>query len=197
MNSINFLICGVGGQGTVVASDIVSEVGLKAGFHVKKSDVLGLAIRGGSVISHIRWSRDEIHAPMVGQAEVDIMLAFEPLEALRRLNFMKPSGKVILNTQKIPPISVNTGKEEYPSMEKILDVLKSEVSQVFPVDALSQALELGNSKVVNIVLIGVLSTFLEIDRTHWTESLKKFISSRYLDVNLKAFEAGREIGRSL
>ncbi|MCR4428429.1 MAG: indolepyruvate oxidoreductase subunit beta [Caldiserica bacterium] len=197
MNSINFLICGVGGQGTVVASDIVSEVGLKAGFHVKKSDVLGLAVRGGSVISHIRWGRDEIHAPMVGQKEVDLMLAFEPLEGLRRLNFMKDSGKIILNTQKIPPISVNTGREEYPSMEKILGTLRRGVAQVFPVDALAKALELGNSKVVNIVLIGVLSTFFTIDSQHWKDSVKKFVAPKFLEVNLKAFEAGREIGASL
>lgn len=197
MNSINFLICGVGGQGTVVASDIVSEVGLKAGFHVKKSDVLGLAIRGGSVISHVRWNQKEIHAPMVGQKEVDIMLGFEPLEALRRLTYMKNSGKIILNSQKIPPISVNTGKEEYPPLERILGLLKNEVAKVLLVDALTKSLELGNSKVANIVLIGVLSTLFPIEIENWKESIKKFVTPKYLEVNWKAFDAGREIGRQL
>ncbi|MGB9834121.1 MAG: indolepyruvate oxidoreductase subunit beta [bacterium] len=194
MKAVNFLICGVGGQGTVVASDIVAEVGLKAGYHVKKSDVLGLAVRGGSVISHVRWNPEELHAPMVGNGEVDIMLAFEPLEALRRLNFMKDTGIVVVNTQKIPPISVNTGKEEYPSDEDILARLKSRVKHVYPVDALKKALELGNSKVINIVLIGFLSTLLHVEGNYWKEAVRKFVAPKYLEVNLKAFEAGREIG---
>jgi len=194
MKALNFLICGVGGQGTVVASDIVAEVGLKAGYHVKKSDVLGLAVRGGSVISHVRWNKEEIHAPMVGTGEIDIMVAFEPLEGLRRLIFMKDSGTVVLNTQKIPPVSVNIGKEEYPKEEEIFARIKGEVRELYLVDALKTALELGNSRVTNTVLIGFLSTLLQIPPEFWRDAVRQFVAPKYLEVNLKAFEAGREMG---
>jgi len=194
MNSLNFLVCGVGGQGTVIASDVVAEVGLKAGYHVKKSDVLGLAVRGGSVISHIRWNKEKLHAPMVGTGEVDIMLSFELLETLRRLNFMRESGIVVVNTQKIPPVSVTTGKEEYPSKEEIIQKLRDSVKRVYTVDALKKALELGNSKVVNTVLIGFLSSLIPTEPELWGEAIRAFVSPKYLDVNLKAFKAGKKLG---
>jgi indolepyruvate ferredoxin oxidoreductase beta subunit len=193
MSDINFLVCGVGGQGTVVASDILGNVGLACGYEVKKSDVLGLAQRGGSVISHIRWSSEPVHAPMVGLGEVDYMLAFERLEALRRLPYMKPEGTVIVNAQEIHPIAVTTGKMPYPAHEQILLALQRYTARVYEVEALATALQFGSSRTVNIVLLGAISQLFPADILVWEEAIAKVIRPRFLELNLRAFRAGREL----
>jgi indolepyruvate ferredoxin oxidoreductase beta subunit len=193
VSNINFLVCGVGGQGTVVASDIIGKVGLALGYEVKKSDVLGLAQRGGSVISHIRWSSDPVHAPMVELGEVDYMVAFERLEALRRLPYMKPDGTVIVNNQEICPISVTTGQMAYPSHESIINTLQEYVTHVFEVEALATALTYGNSRTVNVVLLGAISKFLPAKMETWEEAITQVIQPKFLDLNLHAFRAGREL----
>jgi indolepyruvate ferredoxin oxidoreductase beta subunit len=193
MSDINFLVCGVGGQGTVVASDILGNVGLACGYEVKKSDVLGLAQRGGSVISHIRCSIEPVHAPMVGLGEVDYMLAFERLEALRRLPYMKPEGTVIVNAQEIHPIAVTTGKMPYPAHEQILLALQRYTARVYEVEALATALQFGSSRTVNIVLLGAISQLFPADILVWEEAIAKVIRPRFLELNLRAFRAGREL----
>jgi len=193
MSAINFLVCGVGGQGTVVASDILSSVGLTAGYQVKKSDVLGLAQRGGSVISHIRWDTEPVHAPMVSLGEIDYMVAFERLEALRRLPYMKQEGTVVVSAQEIHPISVTTGQIAYPKHEELLQSLQRNVRRVFEIEALQTALRIGNPKIVNIVLLGALSSLFPIESIIWEETVIEFVPSHHQEINLNAFRAGRRL----
>ena len=193
MKKINFLISGVGGQGTVVASDILAKVGMEAGYESKKSDVLGLAMRGGSVTSHIRWSKQAVRAPMVGTGEIDCMVAFELLEALRQLPFMNSEGTIIVNTQQLPPISVTTGQMSYPSREEIIKKLKAHVKRVYEINALPTALKLCNSKTVNVVIMGAVSTLFDIPIAIWEKVISGTINPKYVELNLNAFREGRKL----
>ena len=192
MKDVNFLIVGVGGQGTVLSGDIIAEVGMEAVLDAKKSDVLGLAIRSGSVVSHVRWGK-KVNAPMSMRGEVDYLLAFEPLESLRMLDFLKPDSTVIVNEYRIPPVAVTTGQVEYPSEEEVRGLLEQAAAKVHLLDATQKAQELGNVKAVNILLIGALSSLLEAAPAIWEKVIAKYVPERYLDVNLKAFQAGREL----
>lgn len=197
MKAINFLVSGVGGQGTVVASDILAEVGVEAGFEAKKSDVLGLAMRGGSVTSHVRWDKEAVHAPMVGLGEVDCMVAFELLEALRRLPFMKPTGTIVVNSQQLPPIAVTTGQAVYPSREAIIAKLKQHVQTVYEIDALATALKVNNPKTVNVVIVGAVSTLYDISAATWEQVIVKTVNPKFRKINQQAFREGRQLMKGL
>ncbi|MBN2051091.1 MAG: indolepyruvate oxidoreductase subunit beta [Spirochaetales bacterium] len=192
MKGINFLVVGVGGQGTVLAGDILAEVGMLAGYDAKKSDVLGLAIRGGSVVSHIRWG-ETVGAPMSMKGTVDYLLASEPLEALRQVEFLHPESTVVYNEYKIPPVSVSSGLAEYPSTEMLRDTLAASARRVFSFDATAKAMEVGSVKSVNVLLLGGLSAFLEVEEGLWESAIEKFVPANLKDVNLKAFSSGREL----
>jgi indolepyruvate ferredoxin oxidoreductase beta subunit len=192
MKDINFLIVGVGGQGTVLSGDIIAEVGMEAGLDAKKSDVLGLAIRSGSVVSHVRWGK-KVNSPMSMRGQVDYLVAFEPLESLRMLEFLKPDSTAIVNEYKIPPVGVTTGQVEYPADEEIRSALDKAAHRVHIVNATRKTQELGNVKAVNIFLIGALSSLLDVPLSIWERVIAKYVPGRYLDVNLKAFQAGREL----
>jgi indolepyruvate ferredoxin oxidoreductase beta subunit len=196
MKSVNFLVVGVGGQGTVLTGDILAEVGMTAGFDSKKSDVLGLAVRSGSVISHIRWG-EKVNAPMSMKGTVDYLLAFEPLEALRMTEYLDPNSTAIVNEYRIPPAAVTTGQVGYPEIETIKKALADAAQTVYYIDATEKAKELGNVKAVNILLLGALSSLFEISPQLWEEVITKYVPDRFLDLNLRAFQAGRElIGRN-
>ena len=188
----NFLVVGVGGQGTILAGDILAEVGMSAGFEAKKSDILGLAIRSGSVVSHIRWG-SEVHSPMSMLGQVDYLLAFEPLESLRMVGYLKPDSTVIVNDYPIPPVAVTTGEMSYPSREQIDAVLKAASARYYSINVTEKATQLGNVKVVNIMLLGALSGLLEIPPAVWEQTIEKYVPSKLLDVNRRAFQAGREL----
>jgi indolepyruvate ferredoxin oxidoreductase beta subunit len=192
MKDVNFLIVGVGGQGTVLSGDIIAEVGMEAGLDAKKSDVLGLAIRSGSVVSHVRWGK-KVNAPMSMRGEVDYLLAFEPLESLRMLEFLKPDSTVIVNEYRIPPVAVTTGQAAYPSEEEVRGLLEQAAAKVYLLDATQKAQDLGNVKTVNILLIGALSSLLEAAPAIWEKVISKYVPERYLEVNLKAFQTGRKL----
>ena len=192
MNNINFLIVGVGGQGTVLSGDIIAEVGMESGLDSKKSDVLGLAIRSGSVVSHIRWGK-KVNAPMSMRGQVDYLVAFEPLESLRMLEYLKPGSTVIANEYKIPPVAVNTGQIQYPTAEEIRTSLDEAAKKVHLFNATQKAQEFGNVKAVNILLLGALSSLLEVSTSIWKDVITKYVPERYLDVNIRAFKAGREL----
>jgi len=192
MNNINFLIVGVGGQGTVLSGDIIAEVGMESALDSKKSDVLGLAIRSGSVVSHIRWGK-KVNAPMSMRGEVDYLVAFEPLESLRMLEYLKPGSTVIVNEYEIPPVAVSTGQIQYPTDEEIRTSLDEAAEKVFLFNATQKAQELGNVKAVNILLLGALSSLLEVSPSIWEGVISKYVPERYLDVNISAFKAGREL----
>lgn len=184
----NILLCGVGGQGTLLASNLLAECAMRAGFDVKKSEVHGMAQRGGSVVSHVRFG-PAIHAPLIRQGEADILLAFEELEALRWAEYLKPNGLVLVNRQRILPMSVSAGSSVYPA--DIISLLEKLPARVRAVPALDIAKELGNQKCVNVVLLGVLARQLPaIDRPTWDAALRERIPAKLLDLNVKAFERG-------
>jgi indolepyruvate ferredoxin oxidoreductase beta subunit len=196
MKNTNFLVVGVGGQGTVLSGDVLAEVGMTAGYDSKKSDVLGLAVRSGSVISHIRWG-EKVNAPMSMKGTVDYLLAFEPLEALRMTEYLDPNSTAIVNEYRIPPAAVTTGQVGYPEIETIKKALADAAQTVYYIDATEKAKELGNVKAVNILLLGALSSLFEISPQLWEEVITKYVPDRFLDLNLRAFQAGRElIGRN-
>jgi indolepyruvate ferredoxin oxidoreductase beta subunit len=191
METMNFLITGVGGQGTVLASDIMGAVGLSAGYDVKKSDILGLAIRGGAVISHIRWG-ETVHSPIVPDGRADYLVAFEVLEGLRWLDQVQQEGTVLINQQEIHPVTVSSGHATYPDKETIERSLKAASDHVYRVPALQIAQELGNARVLNVVLLGALSALLPVEAQVWHGVLEERVPARFKDLNLQAFSRGRE-----
>jgi indolepyruvate ferredoxin oxidoreductase beta subunit len=191
VETINFLITGVGGQGTILASDIMAAVGLAAGYDVKKSDILGLAVRGGAVVGHVRWG-ERVHSPIVPEGRVDYLLAFEILECLRWLNQVRPEGTVLVNQQEIHPVTVSSGFATYPQKETVDKALQAATSNVYHVPGLDIAQKLGNTRVLNVVLLGTLSALLPVEPETWENVLKERVPSRFVDLNLKAFRQGRE-----
>jgi indolepyruvate ferredoxin oxidoreductase, beta subunit len=194
MKDINFLVVGVGGQGTVLAGDILAEVGMLAGFDSKKSDVLGLAIRGGSVISHVRWG-EKVDAPLSMKGSVDYLLAFEPLEALRQLEFLHPESTVVYNEYKIPPVMVSSGLAEYPADATLREALDAAAKTVFSFNATQKAVDLGGVKAVNVILLGALSALLDLEEKYWQEAVEKYVPKKYLDLNMKAFDLGSDLSK--
>lgn len=191
MEAVNFLITGVGGQGTVLASDILAAVGLAAGYDVKKSDILGLAVRGGAVVGHVRWG-ERVHSPIVPEGRVDYLVAFEILEGLRWLNQVKPDGKVLVNQQEIHPVTVSSGLATYPDPQTVEKALRATTPYVYRIPGLEIARELGSTRVLNIVLLGALSALLGVEQGIWEEVLRERVPERYVDLNVQAFRRGRE-----
>jgi indolepyruvate ferredoxin oxidoreductase beta subunit len=184
----NILFSGVGGQGIILASDIMAEVFLKAGFDVKKSEIHGMAQRGGSVTSHLRFGR-KVYSPIIKQGEVDILFSFEELEGLRWLNYVKPDGVIVLNNHKINPSAVNLGQMEYP--RDIPGIIRKRFKKLYLVDGTKLALEVGNIRAANIVLVGAISKFFDVEEALWVEAILERLPPRLHDVNRKAFAMGR------
>ena len=191
METLNFMITGVGGQGTVLASDIIAAVGLAAGYDVKKSDILGLAVRGGGVVAHVRWG-EMVHSPIVPEGRVDYLVAFEILECLRWLNQVRPEGAVLINQQEIHPVTVSSGFATYPDKQTVDESLQAATPNVYRIPGLDMTQELGNARVLNVVLLGSLSALLSVEPEVWEDVLKERVPSRYMGLNLQAFHRGRE-----
>ena len=189
-DNYKFLIAGVGGQGTVLASDILSEVGIRLGYDTKKSDILGLAVRGGSVVSHIQWA-PKVHAPVLDEGEVDFLIGFEWLETLRRISYVKPDGFILANDCRIDPMTVTSGQAEYPARDQILSELKRAAKSVKIVAGTQTALDLGNVLCFNIVVMGALSRILESKPDIWRAVIKQRVPAKAVDLNLKAYDRGR------
>ena len=182
------MIVGVGGQGTLLASRILGNVLLSQGFDVKVSEVHGMSQRGGSVVTYVKYG-DQVYSPVVNEGEADYILSFERLEAARWLAYLKKDGKMIVNDQRINPMPVITGAMAYP--EDILSKLSAKGADILPVDALSLALQAGNSKAVNVVLMGVLSSIMDFSADVWNAALEATVPARFLELNKTAFELGR------
>jgi indolepyruvate ferredoxin oxidoreductase beta subunit len=191
--SYNFLLAGVGGQGTILASNVLAEVGLASGFDVKKSEVHGMAQRGGSVNTHIRWDAERVYSPLISQAEADVLLVFELAEALRYAEFLKADGVAIVNKHTIKPITVTSGGAHYPSESELLAVYDKAPSHLQMVPGTAIAQELGNARAANVVLLGVLSTFLEVPQEIWLQVIEAHVPPRYLALNQQAFHRGRQV----
>jgi len=196
MNQFNFVLAGVGGQGIILASDVLAEVGFRAGYDVKKAEVHGMAQRGGSVISHVRWG-EVVHSPLVGAGEAHFLLAFEKVEALRYLKFLQPGGIIILNDQAIKPVTVTSGDASYPDDEHVQRVLAQVTDRVCWVPGLDMAEELGNPRVTNVVLLGVLSAMLPVPTATWLEVLDERVPAHLAGLNRRAFLRGRQVAMAL
>ena len=182
----NIMIVGVGGQGTLLASRILGNTVIGEGFDVKVSEVHGMSQRGGSVVTYVKYG-EEVFSPVIDKGQADIILAFEKLEAYRAMPYLKKGGKMIVNTQEIDPMPVITGAAKYP--ENIIEKLKENID-VTDVDALSLAIEAGNPKAVNVVLIGVMAKSTDIPYEKWVEALKTTVPEKFYEVNSKAFDLG-------
>ncbi|UNC93417.1 indolepyruvate oxidoreductase subunit beta [Candidatus Contubernalis alkaliaceticus] len=186
-NTINLLLAGVGGQGTILASRIIAYAAQCSGLTVKLSEIHGMAQRGGSVVTHLRMG-DTIHSPLIEVGSADIILATEQLEAWRWLPYLRQGGKVIVNSQKISPVPVILGLKSYPL--GILERLKENVPETFSLNALQLARESGNEKAANVVLLGLLASHMNFDRGCWQEALKAVLPAKILEANEKAFQRG-------
>ena len=186
MSTTKIMIVGVGGQGTLLASRILGNAVINEGYDVKLSEVHGMSQRGGSVVTYVKYG-EKVFSPIIGEGEADIVLAFELLEAYRALPYLKRGGKMIVNDQRINPMPVITGAAKYP--EDILGKL-SETVDLTHVDALSIADKAGNIKAVNVVLIGIMAKNTSIPYDVWIKTIKETVPPKFLEVNLKAFDAG-------
>ena len=185
-NTKKIMIVGVGGQGTLLASRILGNTVIGEGYDVKVSEVHGMSQRGGSVVTYVKYG-EKVWSPIIDRGEADLILAFEMLEAYRALPYLKVGGKMIANTQEMSPMPVITGAAKYP--ENIADKL-SGAADVTLVDALTLAKEAGNTKAVNVVLIGLMAKNTDIPYEKWVESVRKTVPEKFLEVNLRAFDLG-------
>ncbi len=191
MNTKNIMIVGVGGQGTLLASKMLGYVLLKQGYDVKVSEVHGMSQRGGSVVTYVRYGK-KVYSPIIDRGEADIIISFEKLEAARWIEYLKPNGLIITNTQEIEPMPVITGTAVYP--EDLVQKIKSAGISIDAKDFLAAAEKAGSSKAVNIVLMGKLSTYFnEIPEKTWQEALQANVPTKFLELNKKAFEIGKNI----
>jgi indolepyruvate ferredoxin oxidoreductase, beta subunit len=188
----NIFLSGVGGQGTILASNILAEVFLKAGYDVKKAEVHGMAQRGGDVTTHFRFGK-KVYSPLIKYGDVDFLLSFELLEALRYINWIKPDGKIIINRQEILPPAVSLGTAKYPDdVEKVFKKYFKE--NVHVIDGQEIARNLGNTQAANVVLVGAFSNFFpEIKEDQFIDAIKTLLAPKLHDLNVKAFSEGRKI----
>jgi indolepyruvate ferredoxin oxidoreductase beta subunit len=184
----NILLSGVGGQGIILASDIMAEVFLEAGFDVKKSEVHGMAQRGGSVTSHVRFGR-KVYSPIIKQGDVDILFSFEQLEALRWLNYVKPDGVILLNNHRINPPAVNLGQVEYP--KDVPGIIRERFDRFHLVEGTKLAVKAGDIRAANVVLLGAVSTFFDMEESLWIETVLAHLPAKVHEINRKAFAMGR------
>jgi indolepyruvate ferredoxin oxidoreductase beta subunit len=185
---IDILIVGVGGQGILFASELLSEVAMKAGYDVKKSEVHGMAQRGGVVSSHVRMSQ-KVYSPLIPEGEADILLAFEPAEALRWVHFIKRDGFVIVDEKRlVPPIASQKGYH-YP--DQPIKTVRKRILNVYSIHASEKAEELGDSRIANTILLGILSKFIEIPISIWEEAIREHLPEHSAAINIKAFQLGR------
>ena len=183
----NVLIAGVGGQGVLLVSEILAEVCMDMGFDVKKSEVHGMAQRGGSVVSHVRYGA-VIHSPLIEKGTADVLVAFEELEALRWSPYLKPDGLIIVNRQEILPLPVAVGLQKYP--REIIARLRKRAAQIVAIDGSLIAQQVGSVRAVNIALLGALTAFLGLDSTRIRRVLRTKLPPRTLKANLDAFTKG-------
>ncbi len=187
MKTMNLMIVGVGGQGSLLASKLLGSLLVAEGYDVKVSEVHGMSQRGGSVVTYVRYG-DKVCSPLVDTGEADYIISFEKLEAARYVDRLRPDGKIIVNTQQIDPMPVITGAAEYPG--DILERYAAQGVQIDAIDALSLAEKAGSAKTVNIVLMGRLARYLDIPYEKWTAAIERSVKERFTAMNKEAFALG-------
>ncbi|AOZ96340.1 indolepyruvate oxidoreductase subunit beta [Butyrivibrio hungatei] len=188
METKNIMIVGVGGQGSLLASKLLGHLLMNQGYDVKVSEVHGMSQRGGSVVTYVRYG-DKVYSPVIDKGEADYIVSFEILEAARWLPYLKKDGQIVTNTQQIDPMPVITGAADYP--ENLVDKLKATGANVDALDCLALATEAGSAKAVNIVLLGRLSHYFDLPDEAWMASLEANVPAKFLEMNKKAFELGK------
>ena len=192
MKTMNFLVTGVGGQGALLASNVLADVGVRVGYDVKKSEVHGMAQRGGSVTSTVRWG-EAVYSPLIGPGEADYLLSLEKLEALRYVGMLRPGGTAVVGDLGIPPLSVSSGDDVYPDDEQVRQVLNQVTDDYYLIPSIRLAEELGNARAHNVVLLGALSAFFDdIPPDVWLKSIEERVPKRFVELNQRAFQVGRE-----
>lgn len=189
---MNLLVCGVGGQGVLLFSRVLAHLALAMGLDVKKSEVHGMAQRGGSVTSHIRWGK-KVHSPLIEEGSADIVVAFEQLEALRYIHFLSKTGKLFYDPLRIEPLPVQLGLVEGLSDEFIQERLSVRTKASYPIPAFIIACQLGDPLVQNTVMLGAISRFLEFPLYLYQQVFRSLIKSQFFEINLRAFTAGRNV----
>ena len=185
---LDLLITGVGGQGAILASDIIGKAAVISGLPIRAAETHGMAQRGGSVVNHIRLGTDL--GSMIPKKSADIMLALEPMEAVRYLDFLKDGGVIIVNTQTVIPVTVTSGLAKYPDVQEILDVLSEKyIVKAFNADEL--AYEAGSRLAMNVAMVGAVSGYLPIPKEVLLESVKALVPQKTVEINIRAFEMGR------
>ena len=187
-HTTNILVAGVGGQGVILASDVMSEVFMEIGYDVKKSEVHGMAMRGGIVTSHFRFGK-KVYSPIIKEGEVDILFAFEQLEGLRWINHLKPDGKIVMNDHRINPPAVNLGEMEYP--KGIPEMIRSKFKGFYLVKGTEIAFEMGDARAANVVLLGAISKLFEVNEELWLNTILNYLPPKVHELNREAFFAGR------
>ena len=187
---INVVTCGVGGQGVLLFTDILADVALRAGLDVKKSEVHGMAQRGGSVVSQLRFG-EQVFSPLIEETTADFIVGFEKLETLRYIHFLSEKGKVLVDSLEISPMPVLTGVVEYP--KDIMERIKSRAANVYEVNAYSKAKELGETRTQNVIMLGAVSRFLKFPLELYKASIEKNVKAKFVELNLKAFNQGRKL----
>jgi len=189
MRDINIMIVGVGGQGVILASDAMSEIGVNNGYDVKKSDSLGMAQRGGSVVSHIRWGK-HVFSPMVKKGNADFLLGFEQLEAARWVPYLKSGGVALVADAVVIPVSVIGSATPYPSWDEVRGILAQYTDEIYSIPATRIGLEVGNPRALNMVMLGSLSVFLELEAKVWAEDIRRRLQPEFVESSLAAFSQG-------
>jgi indolepyruvate ferredoxin oxidoreductase beta subunit len=186
----NILIVGVGGQGTLLTSRIIAQVAVQLGYDVKVSEVHGMAQRGGSVVTQVRYG-EKIYSPIIKMGDADVILAFEKIEAARWLDYLKEDGMVIINNERVNPLPVMSGKAKYP--DDIHEKVAALVEKTVVVDATDIAIRCGNAKAANVVLVGMLSQAIGLPFEEVEKAIRDIVPAKALDVNLQAFREGRQL----
>lgn len=186
METKNIMIVGVGGQGTLLTSRILGGLAIQAGYDVKLSEVHGMAQRGGSVVTYVRYG-SKVNEPVIEEGQADVLIAFERLEALRYAHYLKKDGAIVVNDQRIDPMPVVIGAAKYP--ENILEEL-DKTHRVYKVNAIEEAKKLGNSRVFNIIVLGIAAQHMDFSREDWLKVIESTVPAKTIDINKQAFEAG-------
>ncbi len=186
----NILLTGVGGQGTILAAKMLTIGLMEEGYDVKMSEIHGMSQRGGDVVSQVRYSREEVASPVIEKGTADIIVAFEKMEALRNLDYLKPGGTLVVNDQEIPSMTVLTGQEQYA--QDVIEEIEKACDKVVVIDASAKALELGNIKAANVILLGALVKAMGLDDIDWDQIVRKNVKEKFVDLNIAALALGKE-----
>jgi len=190
MKTVSVVVVGVGGQGILLASEIIAQTAMNAGFDVKTNEVHGMAQRGGAVVAQIRYG-EKVYSPLVARGTASVLGSLERAECLRYLDYLAPDGLAVVSSQKIIPVTVSSGTMPYPDVDE--KVLKHYFPKLLYIDAVEKAVELGNARAANTLLLGAMSTRLDLPHESWENAIRECVKPKYVDVNLNAFELGRKM----